>query len=581
MYRRIIVSVLVLLLAGGLLFAGDPVKGKQLFKDNCAACHHKNMKDKLVGPGLGGVQERWADYPKKDLYDWIRNAPAMVDKGHKRAVEVFNEFNKLPMTAFPNLTDEDIANILAYVDAVYKGEAGQPKGAGAAGSAAQLPPNFDKGKQLFKDNCASCHHKNMKDKLVGPGLGGVQERWADYPKEDLYSWVRNSQALVDKGHKRAVEVFNEFNKLPMTAFPNLKDDDIDAILAYVDAVYKGLDKKAAAATTPKPGSEKPTAKKTRSPWLYALLLAVLALLGAYLWYRGNQLEYLAAMKRGDKVVAPPKSFLGTLFGKPVLGFLIFAATVGLTFIAADQAIFYGRQQGYQPEQPIKFSHKTHAGINKIDCQFCHDGARRSRHSNIPEGSTCIKCHAAIKKGSTYGTAELTKIYAAMGWDPNTEQYIPNYEQLSQDEVKAIFTKWIRSQNSDAKDVDKLVKEQWDGIKAALTNDQKPNVQGPVEWIRIHALPDHVYFNHSQHVEVAGLACQTCHGKVEEMDVVKQVAPLSMGWCINCHRKTPVKFQENPYYTESYPWHKELLETGQVDQITVGDLGGTECQKCHY
>ena len=581
MNKKILGSLLIFLMATLTIFAQDMDKGKQLFKDNCASCHSKNMKDKLVGPGLGGVQERWADYPKEDLYSWIRNSTALIESGHKRANEVWGEFKPLPMTPFPNLKDEEIADILAYVEGVDKGTYGKKK-ATAGGGGAALPANYAQGKQIFKDNCASCHAKNMKDKLVGPGLGGAEERWGDYPKEDLYSWVRNSTALIESGHKRANEVWSEFKPLPMTPFPNLKDDELAAVFSYIDAVYTGKDAKPAATDTAATENTVTKSKETkRSTWPYLLLFGLLALLGAFLWQRGTKLEYDAAIARGEEPIGKPKSFLGTLFGEPVRGFILFAVTVGITFIAADYAIGYGRQDGYQPDQPIKFSHKTHAGDNKIDCQFCHDGARRSRHSNIPEGSTCIKCHAAITKGSKYGTAELTKIYASLGWNPNTGKYIPNYNSLSQEQVKGIFTKWIRNKNSDAKDLDNLVGTQWEGVVTSLTNPTKPKVQGPVEWTRIHALPDHVYYNHSQHVNVAGLECQTCHGKVEEMDVVRQVSPLSMGWCINCHRQTPVKFKDNKYYQEQFPWHKKQMEDGTIDKVTVGDLGGLECQKCHY
>ena len=114
----------------------------------------------------------------------------------------------------------------------------------------------------------------------------------------------------------------------------------------------------------------------------------------------------------------------------------------------------------------------------------------------------------------------------------------------------------------------------------MTNDQKKSVYGPIEWTRIHNLPDHVYFNHAQHVTVGEVECQTCHGKVEEMEVLEQHAPLSMGWCINCHRETEVQFEGNEYY-ESYAKYHEELDNGTREKVTVEDIGGLECQKCHY
>ena len=157
----------------------------------------------------------------------------------------------------------------------------------------------------------------------------------------------------------------------------------------------------------------------------------------------------------------------------------------------------------------------------------------------------MNCHKAIKIGSKYGTAEISKIYASIGYDPNKDQYIENYDDLSQDEIKQIFTTWVANQyvmdngKLDRKG-ERRMEDEWKGIVSSLTSDTKPNVQGPIEWVRIHNLPDHVYFNHSQHVNVGEVACEQCHGDVKEMEVVKQFSPLSMGWCINCHRETEVR-----------------------------------------
>ena len=130
--------------------------------------------------------------------------------------------------------------------------------------------------------------------------------------------------------------------------------------------------------------------------------------------------------------------------------------------------------------------------------------------------------------------------------------------------------------------EKLIEDQWKGIVAALTNPENGDnkIYGPIEWVRIHNLADHAYFNHAQHVSVGQLECQTCHGKVEEMEVLYQASPLSMGWCINCHRQTEVKFADNEYY-KSYTRYHEEIQKGQRDKVTVEDIGGLECQKCHY
>ena len=102
----------------------------------------------------------------------------------------------------------------------------------------------------------------------------------------------------------------------------------------------------------------------------------------------------------------------------------------------------------------------------------------------------------------------------------------------------------------------------------------------VEWVRIHNLPDHVYFNHSQHVNAGKVQCQTCHGPIQEMDEVKQFSDLSMGWCVNCHRETKVQFTSNKFYSIYEKFHEDLKKNPS-DSITVAKIGGTECQKCHY
>jgi len=205
----------------------------------------------------------------------------------------------------------------------------------------------------------------------------------------------------------------------------------------------------------------------------------------------------------------------------------------------------GVDQGYAPIQPIHFSHKIHAGDNKIDCKFCHSSARSSKHSGIPSLENCMNCHKSIYeyKGNPEGpsaedlangytnefyTGEIKKLYAAVGWDENQMQY---------------------------------------------TGDSQP-----VEWVRVHKLPDLAYFNHSQHVTVAGVECQTCHGPVETMEILQQHAPLTMGWCINCHRQTNVNVKDNKYY-ESI--HKALSEKYGVEELTAAQMGGLECGKCHY
>lgn len=449
-------------------------------------------------------------------------------------------------------------------------------------STASFAQDTAAGKELFRNNCAACHNKDMKSKMTGPALGGVQERWADYPIEDLYSWVRNSQALVETGHPKAVEVYEEWNKVPMLSYPGFSDEDIANVLAYVEEVYTAVPEVAEVATTAGAGE----GEGKSNLWLYLTLTLVLVVVSAVLMRVVANLNYLVKIKEGDVNAEKPASLWSTVTSKSVIGFAVFALVIFLSNTWINQAVMLGRQIGYAPEQPIKFSHATHAGEQGIDCKFCHDGARRSKHSVIPSGNTCMLCHKGIMTGSQYGTAELTKIFASVGFNPTANAYIENYDEMSDKEIEKIYKKWIMDQQlgfgaSQAK-AEAEAKKQWKGIVAALTNPENGDtkIQGPVEWVKVHNLPDHVYYNHAQHVTVGELECQTCHGPVEEMEVLRQQAPLSMGWCVNCHRDTEVQFKDNEYYKSYTKYHDELSK-GTRDKVTVEDIGGLDCQKCHY
>lgn len=446
-------------------------------------------------------------------------------------------------------------------------------------------PDIELGKDLFKNNCAACHNKNMKDALTGPPLGATQANWAAYPKEDLYAWIRNSQAMIKTGHPKAVELWNQYKPTVMTPFPNLTDDDIESLLLYIDGVYAGTYGPAKAVASAGDAAQGAEAKSNFGLWILLIFVLLLGL-AAFLWKLTNDLAYSIKVNEGD-TSAQRTSFWQLMSSKKVVSFLIFAFVLFGGYTTVNNAISLGRQQNYAPEQPIKFSHATHAGLHKIDCNYCHDGARRSKQSLIPAANTCMNCHAAIKKGSTYGTAELTKIYASIGYNPNTDKYIENYNEMEEEAIEEIYKKWIEDNylkdNSLTTPNDgsrRETEEQWTEIVNSLTSDTKIRIQGPIEWVRIHNLPDHVYFNHAQHVTIGKVECQKCHGKVEDMLVLKQYAPLSMGWCISCHRDTDVKFTDNKYY-ESYKVYHEELNSGKRQSVKVEDIGGLDCQKCHY
>jgi mono/diheme cytochrome c family protein len=445
-------------------------------------------------------------------------------------------------------------------------------------------PTIEEGKALFVGNCATCHAKNMKDKLTGPPLAGALANWGG-DKARIYKWIRNSSATIASGDPRAVAIWNEYKPTVMTAFPNLKDDQIESILLYIDCTANGTCG-GPATTGPKDvASADGATKESNSPLMWVVIFGILATLAVVLSRIISNLNYASAVKAG--LPAERKTLTQTLTSKTAIGFTVFALVVLGGYTTVNNAISMGRQQGYAPSQPIKFSHKTHAGINKIDCQYCHDSARRSKHSSIPGTNTCMNCHSAIKKGSQYGTAEISKIYASIGFDPSSGKYIDGYENYSAAQIEGVFKKWIGDTylaDHSLKNIDEngksIIEEQWTGIKTSLTNDTKSKIQGPIEWTRIHNLPDHAYFNHAQHVSVGKVECQKCHGKVEGMEILAQHSPLSMGWCINCHRETKVNFTENKFYDNYKRYHDEL-KSGERTKVTVEDIGGLECQKCHY
>ncbi len=459
-------------------------------------------------------------------------------------------------------------------------------------------PELDQGMQLFKNNCGSCHAKNMKVKMTGPALAGVEERW-EGDNERLYAWIRNSQAFLATGDEYANNLYQEYGGSVMTAFPSLTDSEIANILSYINAVVDGGYPKTVV-DVGAPGDPSSPQSGGSNTLMYGILALILAILSLVLARIVANLNHMQKVKAG--LPAPARKTMWQIItGSSVVAMLIFAFVIWGGYQTVNNAIDLGRTQGYAPTQPIKFSHETHAGLHKIDCQYCHDGARRSKHSVIPAANTCMNCHKAIEKGSEYGTAELTKIFASIGYNPEDNTYIKDYEKMSEADIKKVYTKWIadnyiqdyndgKPEDEQLKDLDddgkEVVEGQWQGILTALTHQDgkgmglDDKIPGPINWTRIHNLPDHVYFNHAQHVTVGKQECQTCHGPVEEMKLLAQYAPLSMGWCVNCHRETKVDFQSNDYYASFKNYHEEIND-GKRAAVTVEDIGGIECQKCHY
>jgi len=374
------------------------------------------------------------------------------------------------------------------------------------------------GEQLYKQNCTACHTIGG-GRLVGPDLSGVTDkRESDW----LKLWITSSADLIASGDADAIAIFEEYNKSAMTSF-DFSDEELTALLGYLanppvkeDAVVAG---NAAMADQGMSTSTK--------LMLIALVLLILVFILSSVKNSLKESLGLDTETVSETVTKQTKAFLANNINKLFVG--LFVIIVVLKFVF-DTLMGVGVTTNYQPEQPIAFSHKIHAGDNGIDCNYCHSSARSSKTSGIPSANVCMNCHANITSGTTTGTAEIQKIYDAIGYDPETRTYIEGYKQQ------------------------------------------------PIQWVRIHNLPDLAYFNHSQHVSVAKLECQECHGAVEEMDVVKQSSELTMGWCINCHRETEVKMEGNDYYTKI---HEKMKEKYAGEKITVEKMGGLECGKCHY
>jgi len=389
------------------------------------------------------------------------------------------------------------------------------------------------GKALFMSQCASCHQ--VKNKGTGPALAGLEERhkWADH--NELLKWINNPAAYIATD-PYTQGLLAEYKSM-MTAFPNITLAQVDDIVAYIND--------AAQEKAPVGGPVEEEKKSGQNALIFGIISLILAVIALILMQVNSNLKKMSDDAEG--IVRPdPVPFYRNKVYIAMAAIVFFI--IGGYYIAKG-AIGLGRQKDYQPVQPIYYSHKVHAGINQISCLYCHGSAWDSKHAAIPSVNVCMNCHKAItsyEKGPKLydeegneinGTAEIAKLHQAAGFDPNN----PN---------------------------------SWD-----------PSMAKPIEWVKIHNLPDHVYFNHSQHVRVGNVQCQTCHGEITAMDEVKQVSELSMGWCINCHRETKVDFNYsdstgNRFYSIYEKFHNDI-KSGKLDSVTVEHIGGLECQKCHY
>jgi mono/diheme cytochrome c family protein len=413
------------------------------------------------------------------------------------------------------------------------------------------------GQKVYQQNCASCHlpHKVQ----AAPALKGAKKRWADAGIPDkIYEWVNNPGAVRDQNIPYVLGLINANKQFTFMTAQGVSKEQIDDVLAWADQYTEPGAKSGGPEPISKADMDKTYGKKEGGSWLWLVIFGVV--FGIIILSIGGVRKQLrdANLEKLGKPVQEPKTYLGEI---RAWGWKhkVAASLIGIFFVSGGVVDGWyalkdiGVYEGYKPEQPIWFSHQIHNGIYKIDCQYCHANVEKSRHATLPSAMVCMNCHKAIDKGTLTGTEEISKIYKATGFDPATKTY------------------------------------------------GKPGE--PIKWVKVHALPDHAYFNHSQHVTVGQLDCKQCHGEMDKIDVARiqpvnvlngiegnvkiegDRATLTMGWCIECHKNADVKMEGNGYYDEL---KKRLLTNKEEykkhlsdDRISVKDLGGWECSKCHY
>lgn len=419
---------------------------------------------------------------------------------------------------------------------------------------ASMPVKAQDGKSLFKANCASCH-KVLKPS-TGPMLQGAKARWADAGEADnIYKWVKDPVALASSGTSPYAVQISEYSPTAMTAQGHLTNEEIDAILDYADSA-KPVEKKAGdavLAVTEEGGGS--------LLWVIVLIIVLGVVIFASRGVR-KQLAYVVAEKDGVEIDISKsvKTKLGEWIVRnwklTLIMFLIGVVTGGADLMRRGFEV--GVYADYMPSQPINYSHKLHAGEMGIDCKYCHSSAEKSKHAGIPSVNVCMNCHETVTE-SEYragSTAEIAKIHVAAGYDSETKKYTGE--------------------------------------------------TSPVVWNKAHNLPDHVFFSHAQHVNpnTANIDCKQCHGNVptyglgrvsttEEINelegtdgIIALTKPLlTMGWCLECHNEKSVDLTKSEYYKELHNRLGSrpdfLRKISEDDKITVRELGGWECAKCHY
>ena len=321
--------------------------------------------------------------------------------------------------------------------------------------AAEAPTQFQKDAALFQAKCAKCHTVGRGDR-VGPDLKGLSER---REKAWIIGFITKTDSYLNTDPE-AIKLLAKFNGVRMEN-ASMSEAQAEGLLNYINAASKGPvgPEEEAEPEVQDPASKLRTPDEGRGAWWpgIALTLFVLAF-AASIWQAG--------------------------FSVPAAILLVVAAGSGYWSLGGRRYYrLLGDQQGYAPTQPIAYSHATHAGKLKMDCQSCHYGASRSDVAGVPPLSVCMSCHGAVRKltGASEPSAEIAKFISV--WETR------------------------------------------------LSSAPKS-----IRWNKVHDLPDYAHFSHRVHV-ADNIKCQECHGPVQEMTVMRQASSMSMGWCIECHRKT--------------------------------------------
>lgn len=416
--------------------------------------------------------------------------------------------------------------------------------------------SFSQGEALFKAKCATCHqpHKNG----TGPKLFEARKKWSDGGAKDgsIYTWVSNWQAAA--ASDPYAQMVSTWSPTAMQAFPELKKEDIDAILDYVDAQADPAT--AAASTTGTDSDMGAEAEEESFNWIWILLGVIFAvIIGAISGVRRQMKSVVEGYQEKDDLSYSEEFRKWAWKNKKPVGISILVIAISLIVSLFLSLGNIGVVEDYQPSQPIEFPHDIHTGVNGIDCKYCHNSVTKSKSAGLPTVNVCMNCHKQINGKDAAQQAQISKIYDAAGWST--------------------------------------------AGSGAYTGKTKP-----IKWNKVHVLPDHVYFNHSQHVVIGGVDCKQCHGDMTKQKETARVVPvqelnkiegnivlrkptLTMGWCIECHgekaiHEGPLDGKKDGYYDEI---HKRLLNNDKSlyskyledGKVSVKELGGWECAKCHY